>query len=102
MLRAALQDRLAAGLSRCNQTYEALLFILVCSDPTQVHCNTVFCKMLSLVLCAALQDRLAAGLYRCNYTYEDLLFIQVCSDPPPMLCSLAQGKMHSPQLRAVL
>ena len=83
LLSAALQDRLAAGLYHCNYTYEALLLIQVCSDPTPEHCNTVFCKWHSPLLSAALQDRLAAGLYHCNYTYEALLLIQVCSDPTP-------------------
>ena len=84
LLSAAVQDRLAAGLYHSNYTYEDLLFIQVCSDPTPVHCNTVQGKMQSPLLSAALQDRLAAGLYHSNYTYEDLLFIQVCSDPKPV------------------
>ena len=81
VLSAALQSRLAAGLYHCGYTYEDLLFIQVCSDPSPEHCITVFCKMQSRVLTAALQDRLAAGLCVCNYTYEGLLFIQVCSEP---------------------
>ena len=70
LLSAAVQGRLAAGLYHSNYTYEDLLFIQVCSDPTPVHCNTVQGKMQSPLLSAALQDRLAAGLYHSNYTYE--------------------------------
>ena len=72
VLSAALQDRLAAGLCRCNYPCEYLLFIQVCNGPTPVHCNTVFCKMQSPLLSAALQDRLATGLCRCSYPNEDL------------------------------
>ena len=96
LLSAALQDRLAAGMYHCNYTYEALLVIQVCSDPTPVHCITVQGKMQSPLLSAALQDRLAAGLYHCNYTYEDLLLIQVCSDQTPVHCNTVQGKMQFP------
>ena len=86
----------------CNYTYEALLVIKVCSDPTPVHCITVLCKMQCTQVSAALQDRLAAGLYHCNYTYEALLVIQVCSDPTPVHCITVQGKMQSPLLSATL
>ena len=102
LLSAALQDRLAAGSYHCNYTYEDLLFIQVCGDPTPVHCNTVEGKMQSPLLSAALQDSLAAGSYHCNYTYEDLLFTQVCSDSPPVLQCTGVGKMHLPLLSAAL
>jgi len=45
LISAALQDWLAAGLYHCKYTYEDLLFIQVCSDPTPVHRNTVQGKM---------------------------------------------------------
>ena len=53
LLSAALQDRLAAGMYHCNYTYEALLVIQVCSDPTPVHCITVLCKMQCTQCCSA-------------------------------------------------
>ena len=56
LITAALQDRLAAGLYHCKYTYEDLLFIQVCSDPTPEHSNTVQGKMQSPLLTAALQD----------------------------------------------
>ena len=68
-LSFALQDRLVAGLYHCDYTYEDLLLMQVCSEPTPVHCNTVQGKMQCPQLSAALQDRLAAGMYHCNYTY---------------------------------
>jgi len=61
LLSAALQDTLTAGFDHCNDTYEDLLFIQVCSDPTPVQCNTVVGKMLHPVLTAAQQHRLTAG-----------------------------------------
>ena len=102
LLSAALQDRLAAGLYHCNYTYEALLLIQACIDPTTVHCITVQGKMQSPLLSAALPDRLAAGMYHCNYTYEALLVIKVCSDPTTVHCITVQGKMQSPLLSAAL
>jgi len=56
LLRAALQDRLAAGLCHCNYTCGDLLFTQVCSDPTPMHCNTAFGKMKPPLLSAALQN----------------------------------------------
>ena len=52
LFSAALQSRLTAGsvsllhASWCRYKYtcEDLLFILLCSDPTPVHCNTVLGK----------------------------------------------------------
>ena len=91
LLSAALQDKLAAGLYHCNHTFEDLLFIQVCSEPTPVHCNTVLVKMRSPVLSAAVQISLTAGLCQCNYTYGDLLFIQLFSEATPSHCSTGQG-----------
>ncbi len=50
LLCAAVQNRLTAGLCRCNYTYEDLLFIQMSSDPTPMHCNTVQGKMQSALL----------------------------------------------------
>lgn len=36
-----VQNRLTAGLYFCTQTYEDVLFIQVCSDPTPLHSSTV-------------------------------------------------------------
>jgi len=80
LLSAALHNRLAAAVCHCNDTYEDLLFIQVCTDLPLMQCNTDFGRMHTPLLSAALQNRLAAALCHCNDTYEDLLSIQVCSD----------------------
>ena len=66
LISAAQQDWLASGLCHCKYTYENLLFIQVCTDPTPVHCNTVQGKMLSPLISAAQQDWLASGLCHCK------------------------------------
>jgi len=40
---------------------EDLLFIKVCSEPTQMHCSTDMGKMHSSTFRSALQNRLTAG-----------------------------------------
>ena len=79
-LRAALQNSLTAGLCQCKNMCVDLLFIQVCSDPTQA------------LLRAALQNRLTAGLCQCRNTCEDLLFIQVRSDLTPRPAALILAK----------
>ena len=69
------------GLCKCNYTYGYLLFIQVCSEPTEMQCSTGLGKMPFSLFSAALQNRLTAGLCQGNYTYGDLLFMQVCIDP---------------------
>ena len=91
LLIAALQDRLAAGLYHSNYTYEDLLFIQVCSDPTPVHCNTVLCKMQSPLLGAAVQDRLAAGLYHSSKN------MKICSS---YRCAVTQQQCTATLFRA--
>ncbi len=81
LLRAALENRLTAGLCHCNYTYADLLFIQVGSEPTEMHCSTGLGKMHFPLFSAALENRLTAGLCHCYYTYADLLFIQVGSEP---------------------
>ena len=68
---AALQTSLTACLCHCNYTYGDLLFIQVCSDAREMHCNTGQGKIASLLFSAALQTSLTAGLCHCNYTYGD-------------------------------
>ena len=82
------------ALCHCRYTYEGLLLIQVCSDPTPVHCSTGFGKMHAPLSSAALQNSLTACMCHCKYTYEALLLIQVCSDPAPMHCNTGFGKMH--------
>ena len=41
---AALQNRLTACLCHCNSTYEGLLLIQLCSDPSPMHCSTGLAK----------------------------------------------------------
>ena len=56
VLTAALQDRLAAGLYHCNYTYEGLLFIQVCSEPTSEPATLFSAKCIpqcSVLLCKA-------------------------------------------------
>ena len=77
------------ALCNCKYTYEGLLFIQVCSDPTPVNCSTGFGRMHSPLSSAALQNSLTACMCHCKYTYEGLLFTQVCNDPAPMHCTLA-------------
>ena len=36
--------RFTAGLCHCNHTYGNLLFMQVCSEPTDMHCSTDLCK----------------------------------------------------------
>ncbi|DBA88290.1 TPA: hypothetical protein ACH3X1_016550 [Trebouxia sp. C0004] len=78
------------------------LSLVVCNDPSPMHCNTGFGEMYSPMLRAALENRLTAALCHCKYTYESLLFIQGCSDPSPMHCNTGVGIMHSSLLRAAL
>jgi len=99
---AAVQNRLPAGLCQCQYTYEDLLFIQLCNDPTPVHCNTVLGKKRSPLASAAVQNRLPAGLCQCQYTYEDLLFMQLCSNPAPVLCNTVLGKKQSPLASAAV
>ena len=49
------------ALCYCKYTYEGLLLIQVCSDPTPVHCSTGFGRMHSPLSSAALQNTLTAG-----------------------------------------
>ena len=82
LLSAALQNSLTAALCQCNYTYEDLLIIQVCSDPTPIHCSTALGKMLFPLLSAALQNSLTrpgataikpleiCSLYRCAVTYH--------------------------------
>ena len=93
--RAALQNKLTACLCHCNYTYQDLLLLQVCSDPSPMHCNQRFWQSAFPTVSAALQNRLTACLCHYNYTYQHLLLIQVSSDPPPMLCSTGFGKMQS-------
>ena len=86
----------------CNYTYEDLLLIQVCIDPTPVLRSSAKGKMHSPLSSATLQNRFTARLCHCNYTYEGLLLIQVLNDPTPVLCSTGSGKMHSPLSRAAL
>ncbi len=51
------KNRLTAGYCQCSYTYGGLLFIQVCSEATQVHCNTGQGKMLFPLLSAALQKQ---------------------------------------------
>ena len=80
LFSAALQTSLTC-LCPCSYTYGDLLFIQVCSDPTQstaarfrakcsLYCSVLLCKTSS-----------QQAVCHCSYTYGDLLFIQVCSDP---------------------
>ena len=81
---------------------EILLFIQVCSDPTQstaarfrakcsFHCSVLLCKTGS-----------QQAVCHCSYTYGDLLFIQVCSDQATKHCSKVQGKMQFPLFSVAL
>ena len=90
------------ALCYCKYTYEGLLFIQVCSDPTAVNCSTGFGRMHSPLSSAALRSSLTACMCHCKCTYEGLLFIQVCSDPTPVNCSTGFGKMLSPLSSAAL
>ena len=90
------------AVCHCSYTYGDLLFIQMCSDPTPVHCMTVFGKRHSPLFSAAVQNRVTAGSVSLQIHYGDLVFIQVCSDPAPMLCSSVQGKMQSPLFSAAL
>ena len=85
-----------------KHTYEDLLFIQVCSDPTQGFSSTAQGNMQPPLFSAALQNRLTACLCHHRHTCEDLLFIQVGSDPTPGLSSTAQGKMQPPLFCAAL
>jgi len=87
LFKAALQNRLTPGLCHCNYTYGDLLFIQVCSEPTELHCSTGLGKMHRPLFSGALQNRLTAGLCHCKYIYGGLLLIQVCSAPTEMHCS---------------
>ena len=90
------------ALCHCRYTYEGLLLIQVCSDPTPVHCSTGFGKMHPPLFSGALQNSLTACMCHCKYTSEGLLLIQVCSDPAPMHCNTGFGKMHLPLSSAAL
>ncbi|DBB02766.1 TPA: hypothetical protein ACH3X1_013603 [Trebouxia sp. C0004] len=74
LVSVVVQNRMTSGLYHCKYTFEDLLFIRLCSDPTPVHYNTVLGKKQSPLSIAAVQNRLTAGLYHCKYTCEDLLF----------------------------
>ena len=78
LFSAALQNKLTAGLCKCNYTCGDLLSIQVCSEPTEMQCSTGLGKMHFSLFSAAPQNKLTAGLCHWNYTYGDLLFIQVC------------------------
>ena len=55
-LSAALQTRPTAGLCHCNYTYEGLLFIQVCSEPTSEPATLFSAKCIpqcSVLLCKA-------------------------------------------------
>ncbi len=73
-----------------------LLFIEVCSEPTEMHCSSTQGKIYSPLFTAALQNRLTAGLCHCKYTHRYLLFIQVFSEPTEMHCSTSQDEIHLP------
>ncbi len=49
------------AVCHCSYTYGDLLFIQMCSDPTPVHCMTVFGKRHSPLFSAAVQNRFTAG-----------------------------------------
>ncbi len=92
LFSAALQNGVTAGLRHCNYTLRDLLFIHLCSEPTEMHCSTAKGKMHSPLFSAALQNRLTAGLCQCNHICGNLLFMQVCSDKTEMHCNIGQAK----------
>ncbi len=83
------------ALCHFNYTYGDLLFIQVCSEPTEMHCSTGLGKVHSPLCSAAVQNWLTAALRHCKHTCGDLLFIQVCSDAKPKPCSSGQGRSAS-------
>ena len=102
LFSAARPDRLTVAFCHSHCTYQDLLFIWLCSDPTTMDCNTGFGKMQCPLISAALQDRLTVALCHSHCTYQDLLFIWLCSDPTPMDCNTGSGKMQSPLISAAL
>ena len=102
LFSAALQHRLTAGLCKCNYTRGDLVFIQVCSEPTEMQCSTALGKMHFSLFSAAQQHRLTAGLCHCIYTYGDLVFIQLCSKTTEMQCSTGLAKMHCSLFKATL
>ena len=82
LFKAALQNRLTAGLGHCNYTYGDLLFIQVCSDTTAMHCSTgqinwiphcskLLCKTGSqLVWVTAITPMEICCSYRCAVTQQ--------------------------------
>ncbi len=95
LFRGALQNRLTVGWSHCSHTYGHLLFIQMCSEPTEPHWTTGLGKLHSPLFSAALQNRLTGRLVSLHYTYGHLLFIQICSEPTGLHCSTGLGKLHS-------
>ena len=92
----------AAAHSRLY-THGDLVFIQVCSKPTEMQCSTGLGKMQSAPLfCAALHNRLPAGLCHCIYTYGDLVFIPLFNKIAEMQCSTGLGKMHFSLFSAAL
>ena len=65
---AALQNRLTASLCHGKYTYGDLLFIHVCSEPTEMQCSTGPGKMHFSLFSAALQN-----LHRCNCSDTSML-----------------------------
>ena len=51
---ATVEYRLTTALCNCMYTYEDVLPVQVCSDPTLVRCNTAFGRMHSLQIDSSL------------------------------------------------
>ena len=60
-------------LGLCSYTCGDLVFIQVCSEPTEMHCSAGLGKLYCQLFSCAQQTRLTAGLCQCNYNYGDLL-----------------------------
>ncbi len=95
----ALQNRLAASLCHCNQTYANLLFIKEGSDPIQMHCSIVSCQIIpqcSVLLCktgwqqacvTAITPMQICSSYRWAVTqYQCTAALDFASHSPVLLC----------------
>ena len=107
LFKAALQNRLTAGLSHCNYTYGDLLFVQVCSDTTAMHCSTgqinwiphcskLLCKTGSqLVWVTAITPMEICCSYRCAVTQQQCTAALGRSTGFPTVQSCSAKQAHS-------
>ncbi len=78
-------------LVSCSHTYQDLLYIQVCSDPTPMHCITAEGKVQIALLSAAVQKRLTIGWCPAK------TLMKICSS---YRCAVSQHKCTAILLRA--